>query len=67
MADLRAELIWLLFRLKPAIKKTVDKRRYEDTKASFKQLYRTIADRTDPVARTDEHERPLPGVSCPSK
>jgi len=48
MADLRADLTWLLFRLKPAIKKRVDEGRYEATKASFKEHYRAISERTDP-------------------
>ena len=42
MANSKAELICLLFKLKPAIKNNVDKRKYQKTKNSFKEHYSEI-------------------------
>jgi hypothetical protein len=47
MANSKAELICLLFKIKPAIKSTVDKRNYQETINSFKEHYSEIDTRID--------------------
>ena len=47
MANLKAELICLLFKLNPAIENNVEKRKYQKTKNSFKEHYGEIDTRVN--------------------
>ena len=51
MANSKAKLICLLFKLKPAIKNTVDKRKYQNTMNSFEEHYSEIDTRVNQEKR----------------